>query len=256
MANSNGCFSAYSNEVTITASAAFTPTITASATSFCTGDSVTLTATVSGSSHQWNINDEQIPGAITSTISIKSGGNFSVSETSNDGCIARSQTIIVQQKPTPIKPVITQIGNDLRSSAQNGNQWYKGGVIIPNATSQTFTPPASGNYSVQVTQNGCASTLSDLYSYVITSIISIDNTHYIKLSPNPVHNEMFLDFNLMGIYQLNIDLFDVNGRIIKRWQNQKKGSRLSLSDCSSAIYFARISSTNGQMNSTLKLVKQ
>lgn len=256
MANNNGCSSAYSNAVTVTASSALMPVIIANATSFCTGDSVTLTATVPAHSYQWNVNDEQIPGATFSTIAAKTGGNFSVSETNNDGCIAKSQPISIQQKPIPLKPMVTQTGNDLKSGAPAGNQWYKSGVLITGATSQTFTPTTSGNYSVQVTQNGCTSLSSEPYPYVITGIIFIDNTHYVKLSPNPVHNVVVLDFNLMGIYQLNIDLLDVSGRVIKRWQNQKKGSLLSLSEYSSAVYFVRISAINGQMSSTLKLIKQ
>jgi hypothetical protein len=257
MANSNGCLSSFSNEILITTSPISIPVITTAVTSFCSGDSITLTANnVAGNSYQWNVNEEQVPGATSSTMTTKNGGNFSVSVTNSKGCSAQSQTTAIAKYPAPLKPTVTQIGNTLKSSTGNGNQWYKDGVVITGATSQTFAPTVGGNYSVQVTQNGCISAMSEAYSYLLTGVVSIDNTHFIKLSPNPVHDKMIIDFKLNGIYQLNIDLFDLNGRIVKRWQDQKTGSILYLSDDPIAIYLARITSTNGKINATIKLVKQ
>ena len=43
----------------------------------------------------------------------------------------------------------------LTSSSTLGNQWYKDGVAINGATSQTYSATVSGNYTVQVTSIGC-----------------------------------------------------------------------------------------------------
>lgn len=257
IANSNGCLSPSSNEITISVNPAPSATITASANALCEGsDSITLTANNgNGYAYQWNINDEQLPGTILSSLITKNAGNFSVTENSN-GCSATSKTIAISKNPSPPKPVITLVGADLKSSAQNGNQWFKDGVAIASATSQTYTPAGSSNYSVQVTQNGCKSTMSDAYVFVVTAVVSIDNTHFIKLSPNPVQGQMIIDFNLNGIYQLNINLIDLNGRVIKSWKNQRSGGVLNISESSKSIYLARIFSSNGKIVSTLKLIKQ
>jgi hypothetical protein len=51
----------------------------------------------------------------------------------------------------------------LTSSNDTGNQWYLEGAPISGATSNPYSPSASGNYTVQtVTPDGCKSVLSDV----------------------------------------------------------------------------------------------
>ncbi|HTI92315.1 MAG TPA: YCF48-related protein [Puia sp.] len=59
------------------------------------------------------------------------------------------------------KPVITRSGDVLWSSAVTGDQWYLNGVAIPGATDNGWSPRATGSYTVQSTQNGCTSPMSD-----------------------------------------------------------------------------------------------
>ena len=255
-ANSNGCLSSFSNEITIAISPTPAPAITASSNAVCGGESVILDATsVGGYTYQWNINGEQFPGAVSSRLSSTNGGNFSITVSYN-GCSATSEIITLTKAPSPPKPTIILSGTSLTSSAQNGNQWFRDGVAITGATSQVYTPTSSGNYSIQVSQNGCKSTMSDLYAFFYTAVVFIDNDHFIKLSPNPVKDEIVLDFKLDGIYQLNVDLLDLNGRLVKRWQGQKNRSRLYLADCAKSIYIARVYSANGKVIAALKLVRQ
>ena len=98
--------------------------------------------------------------------------------------------------------------------------------------------------------------MSDSYPFFVTGIVIIDNTHFIKLSPNPVSDQMRLEFKLNGIYQLNLDLIDLNGKIIRHWKNQINGSMLYLSGFANGFYLAKISSPQGKINAILKLVKQ
>ena len=256
IANSNGCQSSFSNEITIAIHPITTPIITTSSNTICEGDSVILNATtVAGHSYQWNINGEQLPGATLSRLASKNAGSFSITE-SNNGCSATSNPITITRSPSPPKPIITLSGTNLNSSSQNGNQWFRDGVAINGATSQVYNATSTGNYSVQVTQNGCKSTMSDLYAVVVTGVVYIDNTHFIKLSPNPVKDEMILDFKLDGIYQLNIDLLDLHGRVVKRWQDQQKGSRLYIANYAKSVYIARVYSANGKVIAVLKLIRQ
>jgi hypothetical protein len=66
---------------------------------------------------------------------------------------------------------------------------------------------------------------------------------------------MILEFKLNEIFQLNIDLLDLNGRMIKQWKNQKTGSILYLTDSPNTMFLAKIYSANGKINTTLTLIK-
>jgi len=59
------------------------------------------------------------------------------------------------------KPVITGTPDLLWSSASYGNQWYLNGMPITGAINNGWTPHDTGSYTVQVTQNGCTSLMSD-----------------------------------------------------------------------------------------------
>ncbi len=256
IATSNGCSSQFSNEIIITINQVPNPSITASATSFCSGDSITLNTTnVNGNSYQWTVNGEQIPGVKISQLISKTGGIFYVSETGANGCSAVSKTLTIIQIPYPAKPTITLVNTSLRSNALSNNQWFKDGVAIAGANMQVFTPTGNGNYSVQITQSGCKSVMSAIYPFVVTGVFVIDNTHFIKLNPNPTFGQIVLEFNLNGTYELDVDLIDLSGKIIRRWKDQKNQRTLYLHDFPKGLYLAKILSRNGKVNLTFKVVK-
>lgn len=127
-------------------------------TTFCQGGSVTLTAT-GGSSYLWNT------GATTSSISVSTSGNYSVTVT-NSGCSAVSSPVTVTVNPGPGTPNITPSGPTtfctggsvtLSASPANSYQWSNG------ATSSSIQVTTSGSYSVTVTDgSGCSATSSPI----------------------------------------------------------------------------------------------
>jgi hypothetical protein len=189
------------------------------------------------------------------TLKANYPGNFMVIAT-NNGCSKASDPIIITRTPLPARPTITATSSNLASSSATGNQWYKDGVEIPGATSQTYAPASSGNYSVQVTINGCKSLMSENYSFVVTGVIQIDNTHFIKVSPNPVKSMLVLSYNLDGIYSLNMDMINLEGRVINTWQNLKNGGEISLSRFPNSIYLIRLYSNRNKLHFIFKIVKQ
>jgi hypothetical protein len=72
-------------------------------------------------------------------------------------------TVTITVGSCPSQPTITENDDDqLESSAVSGNQWLRNGSAIPGATGQTYDPgDIPGKYTVQVTQNGCSSVVSD-----------------------------------------------------------------------------------------------
>jgi len=81
-----------------------------------------------------------------------------------------NSTVTVTVNPTPATPTISAGGPAsfcaggsviLTSSATDGNQWFKDGVAIADATGESYAANASGSYTVIFTDvNGCTSALS------------------------------------------------------------------------------------------------
>lgn len=71
-------------------------------------------------------------------------------------------TINLTVKPIPEAPTITVSGKStLISSAERGNQWYKDGVPINDATEQQYTATETGLYSVTASNGTCESETSE-----------------------------------------------------------------------------------------------
>ena len=152
--NSNGC-TATSSATTVTVNALPVATISASgATNLCQGSSVTLTASPA-TTYLWST------GATTPSITVNTSGNYSVSSTTN-GCTASSvpTTINVQALPSASISVIGATtfcqgaSVTLTASSAGSYLWSNG------ATTQTIVATTPGNYTVQVSSNGCSATSS------------------------------------------------------------------------------------------------
>ncbi len=132
------------------------PTITASAsTTFCEGDSVTLTSSAA-MGNVWST------GETTQSITVNTSGTYFVSVTNASACTAISSTTTVTVHPQTRKPsisadmplVVCPSGSvKLYSSSSTSYLWSNGG------TSQTTNITASGKYAVTTTDgNGCQAT--------------------------------------------------------------------------------------------------
>jgi gliding motility-associated-like protein len=146
------------------------PSITVvGSTSFFAGDSVKLIVSA-GTDYLWNT------GSTNGVITVFNGGSYWADVTNNNGCVGRSDTVVVtvtQFSPTPtISFVLNNVGDNtpvnisqdgsvgtvcygkkavLRSSYNSNNQWFKDGFPIQNAISKDLIVTSSGDYSVQVT---------------------------------------------------------------------------------------------------------
>src|ERR1035438_5385792 len=148
-----------SSATVVTVNSLPTPTITAGGnTTFCTGGSVTLTASA-GSSYLWSPN-----GETDQAITVSSSGSYSVAVTDGNNCTGTSSATVVTVNTLPT-PTITAGGNTtfcaggsvtLTASAGSSYLWSPNGE-----TSQAITVSSSGSYSVAVTDgNNCTGTSS------------------------------------------------------------------------------------------------
>ncbi len=120
-------------------------------------------------------------------------GNLTVNghNTCGDGN-SSSHSVTLFDKPNT--PAITFSNGVLHSNITSGNQWYNQNGIINGAINQDYTPTTNNNYHVIVT-NGCNSDPSNVITItnVGINIYSKDNT--IKYYPNPVSNELIIEFD-------------------------------------------------------------
>jgi len=133
------------------------------------GNSVTVAAPVN------------VPGTFTYSL-------VSVQDASSTACTQSASgtaTVTVRYTPAPPAPSLTSapqycIGEVVlkSDSAASAYQWYKDGVMVTGATSQTYNPIATGNYTVVLTSSqGCATQSPSTYAYVYvtkTPVVTIN----------------------------------------------------------------------------------
>ena len=174
------------------------------ATSICEGDSATLTAS-GASTYSWETGETTASITVSPTVTT----SYTVTGTSSSGSDVDSITIIVNAAPSI--PSITFSGGMLQSTAADYYQWYLGGVLISGATSQNYTPTASGDYQVEVTNIAGCSTISGIYT--LTSVSLEDQLLVFNLYPTPAQEGFYIESEHLEGSKL--ELTDFTGRIIR-----------------------------------------
>ena len=154
--DANGCASVAS-PVTVNVYSVPALTVTsASSTSICQGESVTLQAGGGFSSYAWS------NGATNQNLIATTAGSYSVTGTTSDGCTATSaaQTVTVNMAPVA---TITNAGSNVLCSGGSATLSAPSGMSSylwsDGSTSQSLSVTSTGNYSVTVTNaNGCSAT--------------------------------------------------------------------------------------------------
>ena len=170
--NQNVCgFSPQSNLVILTLGVPpSAPTITLPTLPLCNGASGTLTASGDASdTYTWYKDGVEIVGETGQTLSVSSAATYTVTETAACGTSVASAGAVVTVSTTPTAPTITSLVNFtcdnssilLTASGTGGNtfKWYKGGSLVQNSTSQTYSASSSGDYTVTET-NSCPASLA------------------------------------------------------------------------------------------------
>lgn len=212
-ATANGCTSVSSTAILITVnSLTATPTLTSkNAITFCQGGTDTLISSA-GNGNQWYKDGITLPNETNTTYVASVNGSYTVTANSNGCTSAASTATAITVNLLPTKPTIARdVNNNLVSSSATGNQWFNSTGAIGSATNQTYKPLADGNYTVQVTQNGCASPNSDPYNYLVTAVININTNETVTVYPNPATDVLKIEFKLLNINNVTAELYDMNG---------------------------------------------
>ncbi|RYZ52940.1 MAG: T9SS type B sorting domain-containing protein [Sphingobacteriales bacterium] len=146
-----------------------TGTISPATGSICAGGgAVTLTAT-GGDSYTWYLNNVEIPGQTSNTLSATQAGTYSAIIRQGDCSAAASNTANITSSPTPtgtISPATGSIcpgGGTIRLTATGGDTytWYRNGVEIAGETDRRIDVSEGGSYSVLIHQGNCSGQASN-----------------------------------------------------------------------------------------------
>ncbi len=162
------------------------PQVTASATSFCAGTTITLQAQTGFSSYQWKFNGANYSGAgaTNASISTTNPGSYAVEVTNSAGCTGLSNEITLTQTQPPVAnftmpasaclglPVTFQNTSTYASGQNPTYRWTfgDGGVSTEENPTHYFT--LLGTFTVNLTvtygSQGCSNTMSKTIAVVPT----------------------------------------------------------------------------------------
>jgi hypothetical protein len=215
---------------------------------------VTLTSTA-GDNNQWYKDGVVIIAATGKTFTAFESGSYTVRTTATG--ITTTSVATVVTKKSIATPVITNIANNLLlSSAASGNQWYLNGNLIAGATSHTYSPTQSGNYTVRSTVDGCVSEFSAAYNFSITGIVDLGNNQFLSAYPNPLKGTLQLNWNINGVLLLNMEILNLEGKRMLFLRNIQPGMGADISALPSGVYLVKVFSDDNKFSQTLKVTKE
>ena len=216
--------------------------------SFCQGDSTILTSTAANT-YLWS------NGATTRSIVIKQSGIYSLKTTYDNHIKGSSNNAIITLNPIPSAPTLSRDASNNLVASINGITWYKDGTALTDTT-QKIKPTTPGSYTVKTTQNGCTSSASIPYYYLVTDIINLSADEFIKLAPNPFTNRLNFDFVLKGYQKLNLEVFDLaTGAKVSSLQSLSAGMPIYLGQLSAGTYVIKVSTGDNKIVQQFKVVK-
>lgn len=169
-----------------------------------TSYSWTLPNGITGTSTSNNITVNVGTSAVSGNITVKGH---------NDCGDGTASLLGINVNPLPFTPIITSNGTIIHSDALNGNQWYNQNNLITGATTQDFTITSVGEYTVKVTLNGCTSNVSNMIKDITTAIDSYDNSKKIKVFPNPVSDDLTVEY-IGNLDEMKYEIFSSSGQLI------------------------------------------
>ncbi len=229
------------------------PSYTLSDSTICVGDQITYTNnTANDDSFSWTFLGGSPGSGTTSPVNItyNTAGSYTTTITTTNvyGTTTSTHSVTVTDNPVA---TITAAGNDLSTTTTfSGYQWYQDGVLIPGATSQSYTVTVGGAYYCIVTENGCEGT-----SNTIISTLGLDNNFVVNASifPNPASDWLMVEMILPQPQQLQYSIVDLQGRTIKNASEIFETGGLNylsipLEGIANGVYILRLGSENLYLN--------
>lgn len=124
------------------------------------------------------------------------------------------------------------------------------------SNSQNLENITQGLYTVTVTDSKQCTIVKEFEVLGTTSLEEIIGLNYFSYGPNPLESQLLLQLEFKNKTRFALELYDINGRLINRVQNEAKewGDRWMLDHLETGLYFIVLSVEEKQ--ASFKLVKQ
>lgn len=239
--------------------------ISASATTICSGQTVSFTATPTngGNSliYQWYQDGSPVGtnSPTFSTTTLANGASVYCTMTSNTDCVnpttVTSATINITVTPLP-QPNLVISNDTIYASNYTGGQyffnWYFNGNLV--STTEFIILQASGLYELTININGC--TTSSSISVVGTNDNIIES--HIVIYPNPTNGFFTIEGKELNSGLCRISLRNVLGQVLIEKPIILSGrgfsTQLNIEGLPSGIYYMTVHSQYG--NNTIPVIKQ
>ena len=202
----------------------------------CEGESVILSAT-SDYALVWE------PGEITANeISVSPSTTTTYTVTASNNCGDAFEEVVVEVNELPSQPEITVDGSDLVSSQATDYQWHLNGQPISGANGMAYSPIATGDYSVEITdENGCTS-VSENYSWIAVGVGELD----FRMDVYPVPFSTNLKIKSNKVIQ-SIQVVDFTGRAILEKQVDLHVISIETAAWTNGVYFLKMKLNDQQI---------
>ena len=233
-------------------------TITVTTLSACTGDSLTLLATVTGGlkpyHYYWSCATLAESSTLDQpTIVVDSTQTWTVVVTDSLGCSSTTTFTIVAQSP-PMKPTIIHYGNTLTCSQKASTyQWLLNSSMIPGATDISYTvnfiETNGGQYQVRTTNTGGCSSKSEPVLISQIADVGVDNLNEgWSLYPNPTSGKLIVNAPISNSSITDIALFSTLGEQLRQGNIDELSSRItvSLTDLPAGLYVLQVTTNNAR----------
>jgi hypothetical protein len=187
------------------------------------------------------------------TFPITAVGSTIVTWTYTDGngnMSTQTQNVIINTVDNSVSQAVTLLTANAAGSIYQWLDCDNGNSIIAGETNQSYTPAITGNYAVEVTQNGCVDT-SACFIVDYTGIENLTSTNLL-VYPNPSIDGYF-NIQFEGSIS-EVELFDLLGRTITVPCNVEQGT-LNGSSLAAGKYFIRIYTNKGLFVEQLVIAK-
>ncbi len=190
----------------------------------CLGDSIDLDAGGGYAAYLWS------NGATTRVLRVGQSGQWWSRITTEDGCLAMTDTLQTRAWPKPPVPTIRRdFGRLLGSIGGHRVQWYRDGVPLPDGTANSYVPKVSGSYTYEVTnEHGCSS-MSPPFIMTILSRddVSPPGSLSVTCLPNPASDEVEVCIDGVIGGRVTLTLVDALGRVWSVARDLAGGAHMS-----------------------------
>ncbi len=216
---------------------------------FCEGDSLLLSNTSTFPSYSWNTGDT------TAQIWVKTGGNYTLTATTDTGCVAEKSITIVEIPVVEAKMHISYTStflspfDSLRFIDQTpfslSRTWNFGDSSSSNDSIAYKFYTSPGVYSVQLLSNNGACQQEKTYDLEINEVVSkidIQTSAKWSITPNPNTGSFTINHSIAANY---ISLVDLTGKDVKcNITTSHNQTEVAIIKPSPGVYLLRVNQGN------------